>query len=1147
MTQLQLSLLGPFQAAIQSRPLSGFATDKVRALLLYLALEAGIPHRRESLAALLYPDWSDRDALNNLRKTLFRLRTALDSQAVPLSDSLLTITRPTIELNSAALWLDVAAFRQTVLHTLNKSRLNDEDLEALGQAVSLYRGELAAGLSLADAQPFEEWLVLQREALHQQMLHLTDVLAAAHERRGAFGQAQIYARRALALEPWREEAHLQLIRLLALNGQKSEALTQYESCRRLLEAELGVEPGEAIETLMGQIEAGLLVAPSASIEVQALPRTVLHRFPAQFTSFVGRESEIETILQQLQSVDCRLITLVGAGGVGKTRLSVQVAHRLAQLEAVAFKDGLYFIEAVALTQVDELPSAIAAALMLPLQSVTPPLLQLQNYLRERAVLLVVDNVEQIIACGSLLGELLAECPAVKLLVTSREPLNVRAEWRYLLEGLSMEGGRESKAYQLFVQRGRQISPSLQLTSEDEQAIVRMVELVEGSPLALEIATTWLRFYDCSTIVAEITKGVDFLETEIRDIPDRHRSIRAVFDQSWQFLSAQEQKTLRQLSLLRGEWSLPQALAISQGRPREIVGLSDKSLVRRTKNGRYTIHELLRQFAFAKLEESTELKATESRHAQFFLTAWVGLKGELFGMDPRHAVAVVRSDWGNLRLAWSIAVALQRWELLLPLLDVYSVVVEFTGVVEEAIADFEMVVAACREQPSAQSLYMGALVNLGWFYYRRTDYEKSDKYITLALELPDEPALWRWRGQAWYVRGTGDYARGHTEPLQVATEQAVNYFEKSGNRLWRAYGMGLQGQLAWKQADFDSSLALFQQALNEFEELQYPLGITAQMTFMGIIYRMQSNYDLALAGHLKCVAIAERLNAPADIARQYNNIGSVYYYLEDYGRALDYYSRGLEIDIGLGHLRGIAMEKGNMGLVYYQLYQYEEALSHWNEAVSIAKVAGLRGVEANYQANRGSLYAELGDFEQARREIEGGTAIALAISNRPIAANYSTTLAWVYFRLGEVERAMVVIDESAAVHAKFGMRQNLADTLRRKAMMYVEQGEMKEALACLEQSVELWDELKLKDLNGLKARAMLGWVRAKVEGSSESESLLMNLLQNAEKDEGRADVLFALWKVTGKETYQMEAKALYEGLLRRANTYEFRSRLAELNE
>lgn len=1145
MPTLNLSLLGPFQASTDTRAMSSFATDKVRALLVYLAMEAGIPHRRESLAALLYPDWSDREALNNLRKTLFRLRSALDAYDPTLSDVLLTISRPTIELNPSALQLDVVEFRQVVLHTLHKDRLTEHDLEDLERVSALYRGELATGLSLSDAQPFEEWLVLQREALHQQALHTMDVLAGIYERRGLYSKAQRYGRQALALEPWREEAHLQLIRALALNGQKSEALAQYESCRRLLLEELGAEPGQAIEAVMHQIRDGTFVSRSEAVTL--LPRVSLHRFPPQFTSFVGREAELETVLYQLGVPDCRLVTIVGAGGMGKTRLTVQVAHRLVQREAPEFVDGLYFVEGAPLTKAEELPSAIAVALGLPLQSVVPPLQQVQDFLRAKAILLVVDNVEQIISCGMVLADLLAACPQIKILVTSREPLNVRAEWQYRLEGLSTEGGKASKAFQLFLQRGRQVSSAFAPTAVDETAIIEITELVEGSPLALEIAATWLRFYDCPTIAQEIARSVDFLETELRDIPDRHRSIRAVFDQSWQFLSEREQTMLRQLSVLRGEWTLPQALAVAQGTPREIVTLGDKSLIRRTKNGRYTLHELLRQFAFAKLEASDELFATQTRHARFFLGGLAKLKSDLYGMNPSHAVSMVRADWGNIRLAWSTAVDTHQWELLLSVVDVYHIVVELTGVVTEALVDFGLLADATRGREKAQILFAGANVNVAWGYYRRTDYEKMEQYVESVLTLRDTEPLWRWRGQAWYIRGMAHLVRGNTEEAEQAFEYAVRYFDLYQDPFWQSHGISVRAQLLWKRAEFDSAMALFQQALSQFEALQYPLGMTAQMTYMGIVHRLQSRYAEALANYRRCVEIAERVNAPAEVARQYNNIGTVLYYLGEYQQAIDYYSQALEIDTGLGHLRGASMEKGNIGLVYRSLYDYQQALRYWDEAIAMARTGGLKGVEANYQAGRGELFAELGDFVVARQELEAAMALARSIDNRPIVANNASSLAWVLYRLGEVDQAIIAMDEAAAMQARFGMRQKLASTLYRKAMILLELGEKREAFSNLEQSVELWHELKLQELNAVKAKVALIWLKAELGGTVDAESELEMLLQEAKNDEGYAEVYYGLWKATSKELYRLKAVELCQKLIQQANFYEFREQLAELTK
>src|SRR5690606_38012752 len=249
---------------------------------------------------------------------------------------------------------------------------------------------------------------------------------------------------------------------------------------------------------------------------------------------------------------------------------------------------------------------------------------------------------QITECGSDLATLLAECPRLKILATSREPLQIRAEWRFDLKGLERGGGVESSAAQLFIHRARQILPAFAPSQEEQRAIQRIADLVAGNALALELAATWLRFYDCAAIAAEIERGVDFLESDLRDVPRRHRSIRVLFDHSWQLLAPEEQRALRQLSVLRGEWTLAQGSAVAEGTPRELVRLSDKSLVRRS-GVRYTIDELVRQFAFEHLQEE-ELQRVQRRSAAFFLQGLARQHHALQGMEPQAARAALRADW-----------------------------------------------------------------------------------------------------------------------------------------------------------------------------------------------------------------------------------------------------------------------------------------------------------------------------------------------------------------------------------------------------------------------------------------------------------------------------------------------------------------------
>ncbi len=1141
---LSLHLLGPFRAASDDQPLTTFATDKVRALLVFLAMESDIPHRRESLATLLFPDWNDKQAADNLRRTLHRLRSALSQHDPQLSDHLLTITRTTVQLNPSALRLDAAQFRQTLGNRLGKSRLSEDDVERLAVVANRYRGEFAAGLSLADAQPFEEWMLLQRIAFHQQALHVCDVLITAYENRGMIVEAQRYARQSLALEPWREEAHLHLIRLLASNDQKSEALAQVERCRQLLLEEMGMEPGEEIRALAAQIRAGQYrpVKPSDT----PLPHSRLHRFPAQFTSFLGRDAELQTIIARLRSPDCRMVTLVGAGGVGKTRLSVQSAQRLGSADGADFEDGLYFVDCAPLTRVEDLPSIIAITIDLVLQGGTPATDQIYAFLRDKSLLLVLDNVEQIIGCAADLASLLAACPRVKMLVTSREPLHIRAEWRYDIEGLETRGGIESKAAQLFIQRARQVVPGFTPTAVDAAAIQQTVESIGGHPLAIELAATWLRLYDCRTIADEIARGLGFLETTLRDVPSRHRSMRVLFDHSWHLLTSAEQKTLRQLSVLRGEWTLPQGTAVANGTPRVLVTLADKSLIRRTHAGRYAIDELIRQFAFEHLEQDTEWSEVQTRCVTFFLRELTRHRAALTGMEPQSAVAALRADWINIRHAWTTAIFLRLWNILEAAIESYQMFIELTGFVADGLADLQALLEQVQSDPREERLT--AIANsfvAGWFF-QRAHYDRAHDHARRVLALPDTTDVAQWRGNAWYIRANSDLVQGRDMATIFSyMEQAAAYFDRAGDRLGQAKIVALYATVAQKQGAADKALSLHSQALAQFEALHYPLGIMQTLSHIGVTYRRSADYHQALAYHLRCLEIAEKLNSPAELARHHNNIGVVYRALQAYEQAIDHFSHAMEIDERIGHQRGLAIEKGNLGLIYQELFRYDEALTYFGEAVEIARAIGLRGVEANYLACRGELYADVGQFDIAIREIEDGITVARSIENHTIAATYTGILAWVYFCGGNHARGMALIDRAIDEQLHYKLREALAHSLYFKARMLSATRDYVAALDTVEEALALRTEIGVAGSHVLKLEVLRARLQARLGWNAQAITALNTLLESNPPEELHAEILFGLAEISRTGTQQRVAIALIESLYARNPRHEYRVQLAEL--
>ncbi|HEX9076041.1 MAG TPA: BTAD domain-containing putative transcriptional regulator, partial [Anaerolineae bacterium] len=391
MAHLRLGVLGSLQIVGGDVPISTFESDKARALLIYLAVEARQPHRRDALVALLWPDCPEDKARSNLRQNLYNLRQAIgDARASP---PYLFITRQEIQFNPASRHtLDVTAFETHLTAVATHIHTNLEECDScaarLKQATELYRGKFLQEFFLPDSAEFEEWALLYRESLHRRALEALAHLANYHEKRGEYKDARGYALRQLELEPWWEEAHRQVMRALAAGGQRSAALAQYETCRHLLNKELGVEPSAETRDLNEQIARGEPAVLRREFQPAAWTPPAL---PVQLTPFVGRERELAHLAELLADPECRLITLVGIGGIGKTRLALEAAEH----NRVAFAQGTVFVPLASVDSSEFVVSAIAEALGLVFPGSRDSRDLVLRYLHDKQMLLVLDNLEQL--------------------------------------------------------------------------------------------------------------------------------------------------------------------------------------------------------------------------------------------------------------------------------------------------------------------------------------------------------------------------------------------------------------------------------------------------------------------------------------------------------------------------------------------------------------------------------------------------------------------------------------------------------------------------------------------------------------------------------------------------------------------------------
>jgi DNA-binding SARP family transcriptional activator len=641
MPRLILSFLGGFRVLLDQQPVTRFRSANNQGLLVYLACNRDKPISRETLATLFWPEASEKEARHNLRQALYRMRRLLDGG----EETYLLVTRQAVQFNAASDYvLDVEQFTSAV------------DANALAQAVDRYAGDFLTGFSCS-SESFEAWLRSQREYLHQ--LALEAMLQAAEDslQSGDYGTAVALALRQLQLEPWREPAHRQVMRAYARMGDRGSALAQFERCREQLWDEIGVEPAPETTQLRDDIKSGHVGSSSAENPVTP-PAKPKHNLPADTTPFIGRKRESAEISAHFTQDQRRLVTIVAPGGMGKTRLGIEVGRRLLP----AFHDGVAFVDLAPITEPDEIAGVIAATIHYQAPDKAQPLLpQLLNALAQRNMLLILDNFEQLLAGVTFVDKMLKACPDLSILVTSRQPLNLVSESRYRLQGLdfpdllTVDDALAWSAVQLFVDSGRRTRPGYALTDDNLVYVLQICRLVQGMPLALVLAAAWLELLNSAEIAIEIENSLGFLSSNLADLPHRQRSMHAVFDRSWQHLQPDEQMVLAKLSVFRGGFSRDAAERIAGANLRILLSLVNKSFLQRQgDSGRYQMHELLRQYSAEQRELMGVDEDARIAHCRYFAQIVPREMHRVLYFLPLLLPRDFVADWDNFQYAWEYA-------------------------------------------------------------------------------------------------------------------------------------------------------------------------------------------------------------------------------------------------------------------------------------------------------------------------------------------------------------------------------------------------------------------------------------------------------------------------------------------------------------
>lgn len=613
--------------------------------------------------------------------------------------------------------------------------------------------------------------------------------------------------------------------------------------------------------------------------------------PLSATPFIGRAAELAGIADKLADPDCRLLTLVGPGGAGKTRLALAAAHA----QQKNFGDGVIFVPLAAIDDTDGLVLAIARALNQPLMGAEPAERHLQRLLHAREILLVLDNFEQLVSSASMLADWLAGTSGLKLLVTSRERLNLTEEWLYPVSGFSL-----GQAVHLFGQTAQRVNPQFDF-AEQATAVAEICRLVDGLPLAVELAASWTRLMPCDRIADQIRQDVDFLSAGPRNAPERHRSLRAMFDHSWRLLSPAEQAALARLSAFRGGFAPEEAAAVTGASWPVLVGLVDKSLVMAQANGRYDLHELTRHYAAAKLREVDQEPAARQQHLDTYLALAERLDAQLHGPDGIAAYARLDQEQDNLRAALRWGLETNQADPVLRLVNHLFFFWSRRGYWGEGEQWAAAAVAQAGEEDRTPLCL--ALIQRSILTALQGRYGEAAHYLTRAL-----PMARRLEEPEPLVAGLTTLAQATPDPQEAfaAWDEAIVLVQRNEKLTWRLafihllYGDRLRFQSDYVEAavHYQQSLSLMRQ-MGNVDMIAYPLGN------LGLLALHEGRLDEAHHLIAESVAISRATGNQVGIGDWIFRLGSVLLYLERSEEAAVLLQEALAMYEEMNNLRGQA--------------------------------------------------------------------------------------------------------------------------------------------------------------------------------------------------------------------------------------------------
>ncbi len=935
-------------------------------LLALLTLRHDRETNREWLATTLWPDNDESQALFYLRKALFGVRTALGRE----SSRIQSPAPRTITLDLSEAFADVRAFDEAI------------DADRFSEAAELYRGTLLPGCQ-------EEWACLERASREQAYLAALEHLAAAETDPAA---ATKWLRLLVVGDPYRESAYRSLMQSLSDSGDRAAVTVVYRELHERLHNDLNTDPSHESVALYQRLCGRETVSVLVPV---ARPTPSRRHLPVPLTELIGRTREIEEVLGLI--TNRRMVTLVGSGGVGKTRLAIAVGEAVLS----QFQDGVWFVDFSPLAEPNMAAQITANALGIAEEHGISIVATLSNVLVPRSTLVILDNCEHLVEeCAELAQTLLENCPGLAILATSRQPLQVDGEQIFRVPSLAVPTPREVQASEgdarellgfeavrLFVDRATRAESTFRLTSKNAADVAGICGDLDGIALAIEMAAARLRSMSVVEIRSRLSDRFRLLKSGNRIALPRHHTLRATIDWSYDQLSEVERQALCESSVFAGGWTVEAAEAVAcdrlEEREENLDSLVDKSLaVVETRDGQrhYRLLETVRQYAAYRLEESGKTACHRDRHLGYFCKLAETAEPHLNGPDQSHWLELLEGEHDNLRsaLSWSI----QGGGDLSAGLRICGSLFYFwaiRGHVWEARAWCNEAIQASLGETVEQPALAMANHSMGLVAYEQGDYQIAHEYMSRAVAIwevvGDQPRL------AWSLNGVGIIAKemGNYDVALTSLERSLEIRREFDDPWSLTQSLGNLGSLAMAKGDHAVAKVLLEEAVAIRRRAGLKRGTAIMLGALGEALMDQGELHEAGAALQESLALRREIGDQSGVAESLVTLSRVASEEGDYGFVKAFCSEGIGIALALGRKLYAAQFFSSFANVAVAERQHLLAARLWGASESLRE--SYHGVEsagsqARLKRRVESARNSLGDDSAFDAAWDGGRGMSL---------------------------------------------------------------------------------------------------------------------------------------------------------------------------